>query len=129
MEDVVVVESVKPFDEACRALEAAIAGHRFGVLHVHDVRQTLTSKGIPFDRSVRIFDVCNPQRAKQALEENILVAAALPCAIAVVAEGDRTRFVFVRPTMMLHLFATPQLEPLAEDVERTVLAIVESAAR
>ena len=129
MEHVVVVESAKSFDEACRALEAAIADHRFGVLHVHDVRQTLRIKGIPFDRAVRIFDVCNPQRAKEALEQNILVAAALPCAIAVVSEGDRTKFVFVRPTMMLQLFETPQLEPLAEDVERTVRTIVESAAR
>lgn len=59
----VVVESVKSFDEAGHALEAAIADHRFGVLHIHDVRQTLTSKGIPFDRAVRIFDVCNLQRA------------------------------------------------------------------
>lgn len=129
MEHLVVVETAKSFDEACRALEAAIADCRFGVLHVHDVRQSLRSKGIPFDRGVRIFDVCNPQRAKQALEQNILVAAALPCAIAVVSEGNRSRFVFVRPTMMLHLFETPQLEPLAQDIERSVRTIVESAAR
>lgn len=128
MKHVVVVETSKSFDEACRALEEAIAEHRFGVLHVHDVRQTLTSKGIAFDRPVRIFDVCNPQRAKQALEQKLLVAAALPCAIAVFSEGERTTFAFVRPTVMLGLFEIPELGPLAEDVERTVRALVDRAA-
>ena len=129
MEHVVVVETPKSFDDACHALEQAIAEHRFGVLHVHDIRQTLASKGLRFDRAARIFDVCNPQRAKQALEANILVAAALPCAIAVFAEGERTKFAFVRPTVMLGLFETPQLEGLAADVESTVRASVESAAQ
>lgn len=129
MEHVVVVETPKSFDDACRALERAIVEHRFGILHVHDVRQTLLNKGISFDRPVRIFDVCNPQRAKQALEENVLVAAALPCAIAVFTEGERTKFAFVRPTVMLGLFESPQLEGLAADVERTVRAIVERSAR
>lgn len=128
MDNVVVVETPKSFDDACGALERAIAEHRFGILHVHDVRQTLASKGIPFERAVRIFDVCNPQRAKQALEENVLVAAALPCAIAVFAEGERTTFAFLRPTVVLGLFAVPELEALAADVERTIHAIVDRAA-
>jgi uncharacterized protein (DUF302 family) len=55
---------VKSFEEACRALEAAIANHRFGVLHIHDVRPTLAKKGVVLDRDLRIYDVCNPQRAK-----------------------------------------------------------------
>lgn len=128
MENLVVVESLKPFDDACLALERAIAEHRFGILHVHDVRQTLASKGIPFDHPVRIFDVCNPQRAKQALEANAVVAAALPCAIAVFTEGGRTKFAFVRPTVMLGLFGILELRSLAADVERSIRAIVESAA-
>ena len=128
MENVVVVETGKPFEDACRALEQAIADHRFGVLHVHDVQKTLASKGVALGLPVRIFDVCNPQRAKQALEEAPLVAAALPCAIAVLVEGERTKFVFLRPTVMLGLFQTPALHPMAEEVERTVRAIVDQAA-
>lgn len=53
MEHLVVVETPKSLDDACRALEQAIAEHRFGVLHVHDARQTLTSKGIAFEQTVR----------------------------------------------------------------------------
>jgi len=129
MQHVVVVETSKPIEDACRALEAAIAAHRFGILHVHDVRQTLAKKGVPFDREVRIFDVCNPQRAKQVLDTNPLVAAALPCAIAVLSEADKTTFAFIRPTVMLGLFGSTELQPVAEEVERTVREIVEMAAR
>jgi hypothetical protein len=46
----------------------------------------------------------------------------------VFSEGERTTFAFVRPTVMLGLFEIPELRPLAEDVERTVRAIVDRAA-
>ena len=129
MDNVVVVESSKTINEACKALERAIAEHRFGILHIHDVRQTLTSKGVSFDREVRIFDVCNPHRAKEVLEKNVLMSAALPCAISVFAEGGKTKLAFIRPTVMLGLFGAAGLDPIAVEVERTVTDIVKAAAR
>ncbi len=129
MESIVVVETSKPIAEACLALEKAVAEHRFGVLHIHNVRETLSKKGVPFDRDVRIFDICNPHRAKQVLEENPLMAAALPCAIAVFSAGEGTRFAFIRPTVILGLFELGELKTVAEEVERTVKEIVEAAAR
>lgn len=129
METVVVVESSKPIDEVCEALEQAIAAHRFGILHVHNVRQVLANKGVQFDRDVRIYDVCNPQRAKQVLDRNPSMSAALPCAISVFTEGTRTKLAFIRPTVMLGLFGAAGLEGVAEEVEQTVTAIVAAAAR
>jgi len=129
MKNIIVVESSKSIDEACTALEKAVAEHRFGILHVHNVRETLAKKGVPFDREVRIFDVCHPQRAKQVLENNPLMSAALPCAISVFSEGDRTIIAFIRPTVMLGLFGRPDLGPVAEEVERSVTQIVEAAAK
>ncbi len=129
MDNIVVVETSKPIDEACQALEEAIAEHRFGILHVHNVRQTLATKGVQFDREVRIFDVCNPQRAKQVLEKDPRMSAALPCAISVFSEGDKSKIAFIRPTVMLGLFGTAGLDPIAEEVERTIKEIVEAAAK
>lgn len=129
MENVVVVESAKSVEEACRALERAVAAHRFGVLHVHDLRQALAKKGVAFEREVRVFDVCNPQRAKEVLEKEPLVASALPCSIAVFGRADRTVLAFIRPTALLRLFGSAELAAVADEVERTVWAIVEEAAR
>lgn len=129
MDNIVVVETSKPMDAACTALEKAITEHHFGILHVHNVRETLSKKGVSFDRDVRIFDVCNPQRAKQVLEKNPLMSAALPCAISVFSESGKTIFAFIRPTVMLGLFGAAGLDPVAEEVERTVKEIVEAAAQ
>ena len=120
---------MKPIEEACRALEAAIAAHRFGILHVHNIRETLANKGVPIDREVRIFDVCNPQRAKQVLDKNPLMSAGLPCAISVFSYGAHTKIAFIRPSVMLGLFGVPDLDPVAEEVERTIREIVEAAAK
>ncbi len=44
-------------------------------------------------------------------------------------QGEKTTFAFIRPTVMLGLFGSHELEPVAEEVERTVREIVEMAAR
>jgi uncharacterized protein (DUF302 family) len=38
----------------------------FGVLAVHDLGNTLRSKGLPFSEQCRIFEVCNPKQARPA---------------------------------------------------------------
>ncbi len=55
-----------------------IPEHAFGVMQIHNVRWNLAKKGVGFDREVRIFEVCHPPRAKQALETDILISAVLP---------------------------------------------------
>jgi uncharacterized protein (DUF302 family) len=128
-EKLFVADSARPMEEVCAALEASIPEHGFGLLHVHDVRAKMASKGVDFDRPVKIFDVCNPHKAKQVLEKNILISPALPCAISVFREGDGTRISFIRPTVMLEMFGEADLRPIAEEVEETMRAIVEAAVR
>lgn len=129
MEAIIVMTTRKPIADACAALERSVAAHGFGILHVHNLGATLAKKGVPFDGDVRVYDVCNPQRAKEALDQNPLVAAALPCSVAVVGEQGGTRFALLRPTAILGLFGTAELDDLALDVEAAVTAIVEEAAR
>ncbi len=128
MDNIVIKETSKPIDETCRALELAIANHGFGVLHVHNIRQALANKGVEFDREVRIYDVCNPQRAKQVLEKDPSISTALPCAISVFTSDGTTKLAFIRPTVMLSLCGAPGLATVAEEMERIVGEIVEAAA-
>lgn len=128
MEQIVVVESEKPFEDACRALEQSVAEHRFGVLHVHDLAKTLAGKGFPLGFEARVFDVCNPQRAHEVLNANPVLSVALPCAISVYTEAGRTKIAFIRPTAMLGLFGA-SAQQVAAEVEATVTKIVERAAK
>ena len=112
-------------------LPRACANHKFGVLHVHDLQQKLREKGLEFERGSLVFDVCNPQQAKKVLDLHMDVSAALPCRIAAfeLAEGGKTRLATLRPTELIGLFGALELKDAAAEVERTMIAIMEEAAR
>jgi hypothetical protein len=63
MDPFFILDTPKSFGEANAALHEAVVGKGFGVLAVHDLGQTLRSKGLPFPEQCRIFEVCNPQQA------------------------------------------------------------------
>jgi uncharacterized protein (DUF302 family) len=123
-----VVESRKPLDRVAKDLEAAVARHKFGVLAVHDLKAKMAEKGVLFDRECRIFEVCNPHQAKKVLEANLEISTALPCRISVYKEGDVTKLASIKPTAMIDIYATPELEGVAREVEATLEAIMAEAA-
>jgi hypothetical protein len=44
-------------------------------------------------------------------------------------EGGHTKLATIRPTALIALFASPDLRDVAEEVERTLMAIMADAAR
>lgn len=115
--------------EAGQALEAAAQRHRFGVLGVHNLRETMAKKGVAFEKECLIYEVCNPFQAKKVLEANPSISTALPCRIAVFEDGDHTKLSTIRPTEMLALFGNPELAPVAQEVEKELVAMMDEAAR
>lgn len=119
----------KSFEAACQALEAAIPAHGFGLLTVHDLGETLRSKGLDFSEQCRVFEVCNPQQAAKVLKADIHLATALPCRITVTSQGGHTQIGMIRPAAMLSaLSSDPELAEVAQQVEATTIAIIEAAA-
>ena len=86
-----IVETPKPFDQAAAALDAAVKAHGFGVLHVHDLGNTLRSKGQPFTEQCKVFEVCNPAQASRVLAADMRLDMALPCRISVFTDRGKTR--------------------------------------
>lgn len=124
-----IVESKKPLDQVVKDLGEAVTRHKFGVLGIHDLKETLAKKGVEFARECRIFEVCNPHQAKKVLEANLEISTALPCRISVYEEGGVTRLATIKPSAMLALYATPGLKEVAQEVEATIEAIMAEAAR
>jgi len=83
---------------------------------------------VDFARECLIFEVCQPQQAKKVLEENMSVSTALPCRISIYEEGGKTMLATLKPTTLLAMFDTPQLASVAQDVEATMIAIMDDAA-
>ena len=118
----------KTVSEAATALEAAVQANHFGVMQIHNLKETLNKKGVEFARECLIFEVCQPQQAKKVLDENMSVSTALPCRISIYEEGGKTILATLKPTTLLALFSTPQLKEVAQEVEDTIVKIMKEAA-
>ena len=118
----------KTVSEAAAALQAAVQANHFGVMQVHNLKETMVKKGVEFAHECLIFEVCQPQQAKKVLEQNMSVSTALPCRISLYEEGGKTILATLKPTTLLALFNTPQLEAVAQEVEDTMIKIMTEAA-
>lgn len=117
----------KTVSEAAVALQTAVEANHFGVMQVHNLKETMTKKGVEFDSECLIFEVCQPQQAKRVLDENMSVSTALPCRISIYEEGGKTILATLKPTALLAMFNSPQLEGVAQEVENTIVKIMKEA--
>jgi len=118
----------KTVTDAAAALQAAVQANHFGVMQVHNLQETMTKKGVEFVHECLIFEVCQPQQAKKVLEQNMSVSTALPCRISIYEEDGKTVLATLKPTTLLAMFNTPQLEAVAQEVEDTIVKIMKEAA-
>lgn len=90
----------------------------FGVLAVHDIGNTLRSKGQEFIEQVLVYEICNPVFAAQVLKIDMQVNAALPCRFSVYTKEGKTFLSYMKPTQLLKLFAdAPELVGIAKEIE------------
>ena len=119
-----------PLETVAARLPEIAKQHKFGVLGVHDLKEKMTSKGVPFDRECRVFEVCNPQQAQLILNGNISVSAALPCRISLYPEGAKTMLATIEPAALLGLFGPPggDAEKIAAEVRSELVQIMDEAS-
>jgi uncharacterized protein (DUF302 family) len=123
-----VVDSNKSFDQAAADLEAAVKRHEFGVLHIHDLGNTLRSKGIAFAENCKVFEVCNPGQAAKVLGTDMRLNMALPCRISVFTEHGKTMIGMIKPVPMLTaLSRDASLVKVAQEVEAKTKMMIEEA--
>lgn len=116
--------------EAAERLTAALMERKFGVLHVHDLKATLNSKGVPFETECRVLEVCNPQQAAKVLTDDIDLNMALPCRVSVYEKDGQTRIGMLSPRELLKLLSdSPALDEVADEVERILTEAIKEAAQ
>ena len=123
-----VIETNKSADQAAIDLEAAVKRHQFGVLHVHNLKETLENKGFVLPNQCRILEICNPKQAIAVLAEDMSMNMALPCRVSVYEEAGKTRIGMIRPTALLQsLSRSEALMRVAEEVERKIIDMIDEA--
>ncbi len=123
-----VVNTDKTFEQASIDLESSVKSLGFGVLHVHDLGETLRNKGMDFEENCRVFEVCNPVQAAKVLSMDMRLNMALPCRISVFTEGGSTKIGLIKPAQMLAaLSEDPALLEVANEVEEKTIQMVNKA--
>jgi uncharacterized protein (DUF302 family) len=118
----------KTVSEAAAAMQAAVQANHFGVMQVHNLKETMAKKGVEFAHECLIFEVCQPQQAKKVLDQNMSICTALPCRISIYEQGGKTILATLKPTTLLAMFDSPQLEEVAQEVEDTIVKIMKETA-
>ena len=62
---------------------------------------------------------------RTAFNQAIEISTALPCRISVYEEGGRTILATIKPTMLLTMFAAPGAAATAQEVETTMVRIMD----
>ena len=122
-----IVDSSRPLAEIQKDFPEVAARHRFGVLAVHDLRHKMKEKGVAFGRPCLVFEICNPEQAKKALEENMGLSTVLPCRVSAYREGGQTKLATAKPTELLAAFGSSGRQ-IAQEVERAIIEIMEELA-
>jgi uncharacterized protein (DUF302 family) len=123
-----IVETEKSFEQASTDLSESVKNNGFGVLHIHNLGDTLRSKGIDFAEQCNVFEVCNPVQAAKVLSTDMRLNMALPCRISVFTDKGKTKIGLIRPEQMLSgLSNDPELAQVAKEVEEKTIEMVDQA--
>jgi uncharacterized protein (DUF302 family) len=123
-----IAETEKSFDQASQDLETEVKNLGFGVLHIHNLGDTLRSKGVEFDENCKVFEVCNPMQAAKVLSIDMRLNMALPCRISVYTERGTTKIGLIEPAKMLAgLSDDPSLLEVAKEVEEKTIQMIDNA--
>ena len=122
------VTSSKSLDGLDQDFRKAVQHHKFGVLNVLDLKQTLGNKGMVLERECRVYDICNPQAASRALNTDMGVSVVLPCRVSVYQDGQTLTIATVKPTDLMKATDLNGVTELGTEVEREVFAMMSEAA-
>ena len=123
-----IVETEKTFEQAATDLDIAVKEHGFGVLHIHNIGETLRNKGVEFAQDCKVFEVCNPQQAAKVLSTDMRLNMALPCRISVFTENNKTKIGLIKPQEMLAALSQDEsLAEVAKQVEEKTIQMIDQA--
>ncbi|MCX7903582.1 MAG: DUF302 domain-containing protein [Caloramator sp.] len=116
----------KRFDDVLDELVEKLEKSKFGVIWRLNFQDKLKEKGVAYDENFTLLEVCNPYKAKEALEKDITVGYFLPCKISVYEKDDLVHVGFIDPEIMLQGIENHELKAIAVEVKQKITDIINS---
>jgi len=123
------VTTDKTISEAIQSLEQKLKENKFGILWQLDLPAKLQEKGVTsYTSPFHILEVCNPKEAARVLNQNELVGYFLPCKITVYQSKDgQTKIGLPKPSAMINLLDDQELQSIAQEIEATLINVLEQS--
>lgn len=116
--------SNKSVQEVIDSLKEVAPRYKYGIQHIHNVQETLKSKGIDLGNECQIVDICNPIVAEKFLSEDMSLSIIMPCKISVYTlDGDT--MIAMNSLVQLVDDINPDLIELAQEVQEQLLEIID----
>ena len=115
------------FDDAVQKVTDALKKEGFGVLTEIDVKTTLKKKLDMEFRNYKILGACNPTFAYQALQNERMIGAMLPCNVIVQeAEDGKTEVAAIDPVASMQAIQNPKLGEIADTVRSKLKSVIDN---
>ncbi|QKF72993.1 DUF302 domain-containing protein [Aliarcobacter faecis] len=118
--------SNKSVQEVVDSIKEIAPNHKFGVLHIHNIKETLQSKGKKLNEDCQVLDICSPNVAEAFLNEDITLSCIMPCKIAVYTQDGKTN-IALNSVAQLVDDINPDLIELAQTTQEDLLKIIDEA--
>jgi uncharacterized protein (DUF302 family) len=116
----------KSVQEVVENLKKVCDKYKFGVQHIHNVKENLKAKGIDFKNDCQIVDICNPFIAQQFLSVDMSLSIIMPCKISVYSENGQTN-IAMNSLVQLVDDINPDMIETAQKVQELILQIIDEA--
>lgn len=114
----------KSVQEVIDSLKEVAPRYKYGIQHIHNVQETLKSKGIDLENECQIVDICNPIVAQKFLSEDMSLSIIMPCKISVYTQDGET-MIAMNSLVQLVDDINPDLIDLAQETQEVLLEIID----
>ena len=114
----------KSVQEVIDSLKEITSKYKYGIQHIHNVKETLKSKGIDLGNECQIVDICNPIVAQKFLSEDMSLSIIMPCKISVYTQDGET-MIAMNSLVQLVDDINPDLIELAQKTQQQLLQIID----
>jgi len=121
------VKTEKEIEDVISTLTDDLKEIGFGVLETLDFKKILEDKGLEFSDNYKLLEVCNPNLAKQVLEQSPDLGLLLPCTIAVYQKDNENYISLAKPTALLAMASEQNLQFSGEEIESNLIKVIEKA--
>lgn len=117
-------ETNKSVNETVSAIEAVLPNYGFGLQFIHNPQEKLAAKGFTIDNEVKILDICNPKIAHDFFTQDMSLACAMPCKIAVYSENNQT-YIVLNSLVQIIDDLNPDLIEIAQEAQDMMIDLIE----